>query len=417
MYLKWFGNIFLILLLSVILFTKIMMGQTALIESQHNLTNSMIVANSQASQSTTITVNTTDDEINSDGDCSLREAIQAANTDAPIDGCPAGCGDDLIIVPAGVYNLNIPGRVENLNQTGDFDITSNLIVKGESAVTTVIDASELDRAFHIINGTVTISDLTITNGETFRGNSGGIQNEGTLTVTNCMISNNSGGDGGGIQNMLTLTVINSTVSYNVSDIGGGIGNSGGETITIINSTINNNVATEFGGGLSNLGTKSTLINSTISGNIANEAGGGIENLGILELIYCTITENEAPMGGGIVLWGVQETLFKNTIIAGNFSGGDCNGIVTSSEYSLDSDGSCVSTGVDGNITSSVLGIGPLEDNGGQTETHALLSDSPAIDAGNCDATILIDQRGVPRPQGTICDIGAFELSTAKFLDF
>ena len=358
----------------------------------------------------TITVNTTDDELNSDGDCSLREAIQAANTDAPVDGCPGGCGDDLVIVPAGTYKITIPGRNENANATGDFDISSNLAIEGAGAATTIIDASGLDRIFEIRGSTAEISNLTVVNGETFGGNAGGIQNEGTLTVKDCIVSGNSGGDGGGIQNMFLLTVINTTVSDNVSDFGGGIGNSGGEILTLTNSTISNNIA-EFGGGISNLGDKATLINCTISGNFASDGGGGMDNSGILELVNCTFTENEAPLGSGIYNYGDQVTL-DNTIVAGNLSSDNCEGVITSLGYNLDSDGTCITNGVNNDITDVSPGLAVLQDNSGPTHTHALLPGSPAIDAGDCsDGTITTDQRGVSRPQGAGCDIGAFELIT------
>ncbi|MCS6909343.1 MAG: CSLREA domain-containing protein, partial [Anaerolineales bacterium] len=77
-----------------------------------------------------ITVNTTDDELNNDGDCSLREAIQAANTNTAVSGCTAGSGDDTITVPAGTYTLTIPGNNEDNGQTGDLDITSNITIIG-----------------------------------------------------------------------------------------------------------------------------------------------------------------------------------------------------------------------------------------------------------------------------------------------
>lgn len=351
----------------------------------------------KATHDASIIVNTTDDELNFDGDCSLREAIQAANSDTAVDACTAGSGADIIIVPAGTYILSIAGRGEDANATGDLDITADLTINGEGAAATIIDASELDRVFHIISGTVLISRMAVVNGQTFGGNAGGIQNEGTLTVR----------DGGGIQNMLTLTVIHSTVSGNVSDFGGGIQNSSNGTLTIIGSTVSGNMA-EFGGGLSNLGTTATLINSTISGNTASDGGGGMDNSGTLELINCTVSTNTAPVGGGIFNFGVQATL-TNTIVAGNISGGDCNGTITSLGHNLDSDGSCVISGVNDDITSASPALGPLQNNGGPTETHALLFGSPAVNAGDCSGgTIITDQRGVHRPMGTDCDIGAFE---------
>ena len=79
----------------------------------------------------TFTVNTTDDELNSDGDCSLREAIQAANTDSAVDACPAGSGGDTITLPAGTYTLAIAGMGEDNNATGDLDILNNVTINGQ----------------------------------------------------------------------------------------------------------------------------------------------------------------------------------------------------------------------------------------------------------------------------------------------
>src|SRR5205085_2496965 len=103
------------------------------------------------------------------------------------------------------------------------------------------------------------------------------------------------------------------------------------------------------------------------------------------------------------------TTLNNSIVANNV-GGDCGGAATSAGFNLDSDGSCGLSGA-GDIPSGLANLGPLQVNApGHTTTHALLSGSQAIDAGNCSGgTITADQRGVARPQGPACDIGAFEL--------
>ena len=92
----------------------------------------------------TITVNTTDDELNEDGDCSLREAIQAANTDGAADACASGLGDDTIIVPSGIYILTLDGALDDENLRGDLDITDDVVIIGEDPSTTVIDAGGID---------------------------------------------------------------------------------------------------------------------------------------------------------------------------------------------------------------------------------------------------------------------------------
>jgi CSLREA domain-containing protein len=84
-----------------------------------------------------ITVNTTADELSTNGNCSLREAIQAANTDAAVDACTAGSGDDVITLPAGTYTLLLTGAGENANATGDLDILNNLTIDGAGAASTI----------------------------------------------------------------------------------------------------------------------------------------------------------------------------------------------------------------------------------------------------------------------------------------
>ncbi|NIM52595.1 MAG: CSLREA domain-containing protein, partial [Gemmatimonadales bacterium] len=97
----------------------------------------------------TITVNTTDDELNADGDCSLREAITAANTDAVVDTCTAGSGTDTITVPAGTYTLSIAGTGEDAAATGDLDVTDDLTINGAGADSTIIDGGGIDRVLHV----------------------------------------------------------------------------------------------------------------------------------------------------------------------------------------------------------------------------------------------------------------------------
>ena len=99
-------------------------------------------------QAAGITVNTTTDELTTNGNCSLREAIQAANTDAAVDVCAAGSGADTITLPAGTYTLTLTGAGEDANATGDLDITDTLTLEGADMATTIIDANSLDRALH-----------------------------------------------------------------------------------------------------------------------------------------------------------------------------------------------------------------------------------------------------------------------------
>ena len=154
----------------------------------------------------------------------------------------------------------------------------------------------------------------------------------------------------------------------------------------------------------------TSTNSTISGNSAATGGGiaGTPSASTLTVTNSTIAGNSASgSGGGISKSGTTVKLI-NTIVANN-TGGDCSGAMTSQGHNLDSDNTCSLTqGTDLPNTDPLLGA--LQDNGGLTLTHALLSWSPAIDAGDDAAAPATDQRGVSRPQGSASDIGAFELA-------
>ncbi len=97
----------------------------------------------------TIAVTTAVDELDADGDCSLREAIRAANLDVAGDACPAGAGADEVVVPAGIYTLAIAGIAEDGGLTGGLDVTADLILTGAGAGTTIIDGGRLDRVVHI----------------------------------------------------------------------------------------------------------------------------------------------------------------------------------------------------------------------------------------------------------------------------
>src|SRR4051794_9956896 len=122
----------------------------------------------------TITVTTTTDEFGGGAGCSLREAIQAANTDAAFGGCSAGSGDDTIALPAGTYILSIAGANDDLNQSGDLDIRSNITINGAGAASTIVDGNATDRVLDVLFGAVfSLSNITIRNGSV-NGTGGGI---------------------------------------------------------------------------------------------------------------------------------------------------------------------------------------------------------------------------------------------------
>jgi len=252
------------------------------------------------------------------------------------------------------------------------------------------------------------------------GRGGGIYNEASgsvLVVIGSTFSANVAESGGGIandsDNVLTLT--NSTLSGNSAGDGGGIQNVVGATLTVTYSTLNGNSATNVaGGGIWNEGTVQ-LTHSTLSNNSANVHGGGIANGGTVNLASSTVTENTADDGGGISNFLVLTLV--NSIIAFNFGERDCypGAAITSLGYNIDGDDSCNLTEPTDQPDTDPL-LGPLQDNGGPTWTHALPMASPAVDQGSCPG-VTADQRGLPRPVDLPgianaddgCDVGAYEL--------
>ncbi len=313
------------------------------------------------------------------------------------------------------------------------------------------------------SGVLTLTDCTVSGNQATNiafdyqsANGGGIWNGGTMTLTDCTISGNVAGgsyvgydvgnSGGGIYNIGTMrvassNVINDTATGYTSSGGGGIYNGG--TMFVTTSTVSHDLAGAFngcdGGGIVNQGAM-TLTNSTIADNMnvndsyeAHCFGGGIFSDGTLTVINCTIAGNSSyGSGGGIYCFG--ETLLDNTIVALNtfygYGPDDIFGTVDpASAYNLiGAGGSGGLTNSNGNQVGVVdPGLDPngLQDNGGPTQTIALVAGSPAIDAGSnslaVDPTgnpLQYDQRGTgyPRIEGSAVDIGAFEFHPTPAMD-
>ena len=305
----------------------------------------------------TIVVNTTADELNADGDCSLREAVRAANLDAPVDGCWAGSGADTIVLVQGTYQLGIAGAGEDAALTGDLDITHDLTITGALASTTMIDGGALDRVLDIHGASVHLAHLSIRNGSTDANGGGIANNAGALTLDDVIVSGNqAAGDGGGIANAGVLTLNNSMIGDNSSEgVGGGITNSG--TIAATNSHIMGNTAftsgggiyddngggveltgtmvmmntASRGGGITNASGALTVIDGEITGNMASEVdGGGILNKAGLTIRGSMVGDNMAHegKGGGIFNQGGTGSVTASTIM-GNMSGNRGGGIANS----------------------------------------------------------------------------------------
>ena len=346
------------------------------------------------------------------GEVTLRAAIMEAN---------ALVGADEIQLPAGTYTLSIAGTGEDAAATGDLDITDDLTISGGGVGATTINGAGLDRVFEVFAGvTVNLSGVQITGGNvTGINGGGGIRNLGTLTITNSTVSGNTTPHsfGSGIYSDNSLTLIDSTVSDNNGGGGGGIMNWAG-TLTVSNSTISGNTGNYRGGGIFIRNT-ATLLNSTISGNRAGRWGGGlyVHSGATLTLTHCTVSANTylpGPLCGGRGICNFGATYIKSTIIAGNIAGyySDVFGTLTSWGYNLIGD---INTQTITPQTGDQIGtpaspidplLGPLQDNGGPTFTHALLPGSPAINAGDNTGAPPTDQRGEPRI--ATVDIGAYE---------
>jgi CSLREA domain-containing protein len=324
---------------------------------------------SSPAQAATYTVNTALDTAEAnDGacttdfeGCTLREAINAANASSSV-------ADTINFDLNQLELITLVTSSELPTITGS--AFAGLTIDG-SAVNITISGQEQHRVFRIgSSARVTLDSITVANGNAEGGDGGGIYNEGDLQVSRSTISDNSASSGGGI--------------YNEGSLG--------------------------------------VTNSTISGNHATSSGGGIYSEGALQVINSTISGNSADMGGGIfVETGTAEA--SNTLLSGNSASSEdssnCSGFVGNLGNNLDSGTSC-GFGTNNNSLSGVDPmLGDLADNGGPTETHALLGGSPAINKGNNDALdidldidpLQFDQRGpgFARIVGGIVDIGAFEV--------
>lgn len=355
--------------------------------------------------------------------------------------CANGC--DFTTIQAAIDDASVAvGDVINVTDAIHTEmgivVNKDVTIQGQGAFSTTVQAHATarradDRVFFIVNGaTVTIKGMTIRHGNptSTPESGGGIRNEGTLTLENSVVRDNSASAGGGIFNDGTLTLANCAISDNEArggadsymecSTGGGVKNMVG-VLTLINSTVNGNTAGKKGGGF-HVACHGTLvlINSTVSGNSAEGDGGGIYLDGVGKFEHGTICDNEASDGGGIFISGSPEKGvtygsldYTNTIIANNtarmakYGIADCHlgdyGSIGVNRNNLVEDNNC-SPDYSGDPR-----LADLADNGGGIQTHALLPGSPAIDAipaGECTADV--DQRGVSRPQAAGCDVGAFE---------
>jgi CSLREA domain-containing protein len=327
----------------------------------------LIALTSSPAQAATYTVNTAldtpeanDGACTTDFDgCTLREAINAANASSGV--------ADTINFDLNQLELITLATSSQLPAITD---PAGLTIDG-SSVNITISGGEQHRVFQISSfGRLTLDSLTVAKGNAEDGDGGGIYSEGVLQVSNSTISDNHATtSGGGIFSGGPLQVSNSTISGNSANMGGGISHDAGST------------------GSAN------IFNTTISDNSVD------------------------PDGEGSGIFNGSEVTMGNTIVANNLGSDNCIDTVTDVGNNLDSGTSCFGT-ANASLSNSDPKLGPLADNGGPTETHALLAGSPAINKGNNDLALdpdldplEFDQRGpgFARIVGPAVDIGAFEV--------
>jgi len=308
---------------------------------------------------------------NDSGAGSLRDAVNTAAS-----------GDTI------QFSLSLPATITLT--TGEIPISKSLTIAGPGANLLTVSGNLSSRVFNIgVVPSATISGLTMVNGLA-QGIGGGILNQGNLSVTNCVFSNNS-------------------LNPGVTD-GGAIATGFGAALTIMGCTFTGNSATNVGSAVFASGGTVSVVNSTFSGN---SGGADLFLAGAtVTVVNCTISGNSL---NGILVFPMGTLNLQNTIVAGHTQG-DCStqggsgGTIGVNSHNLIQDGSC-SPMLSGNPM-----LGPLQNNGGPTPTMALLAGSPAIDAGDDSVLgsplfLTTDQRGAgfPRNVGAHVDIGAFEV--------
>jgi len=401
--------------------------------------------------------------------CTLRAAVQEAN---------ALPGADVILLQANTTYLLTRVGIEDASLFGSLDISDSVDIVGAGPASTIVDGNGAvtnDRVFLVSTCNndgcnpdaiaVNISGIAIRHGRS-AGSGGGLAtalvvgDKPVVTMTNCLIEDNSSDSGGGgVYAGGPIAVTRSVVIGNTAISGGGAsfaangvitdstisgntsaGNGGGITLvgygSINRSTISGNHAHLEGGGIYSVTSADPahhlyIVNSTVVGNGSDGAGGGLKNAaGGANLFNVTIAGNTANtdrsgsdgVGGGVANAANATLAFANSIIANNSALvsnsmftllNDCTGTIESLDYNIVRVATCT---VVGDYSTDAVQFGPLGYNGGPTQTLPLLAGSGGIDAGNpagctdnLDAVLDIDQRGLPRPVGAACDLGAYEV--------
>lgn len=362
--------------------------------------------------------------------CHLRQAIQAANTDTTAGGaCTAGSGTDTLVLLQ--YNnfpvftpTNLSGNDEDSNASGDLDVNSPIIIQGSNPEQTIIVGPDFDRAFDVrTNGSLTLNDLAVIGGS---------------------VVGASGNDGGVVRknSNATLTINRSVLRGGNADFGGAVYASGTGVLTLDKVSIHHNNAVS-GGGIAlqqSSGIEAILNNVTISGNTASFTAGGMYATSWFRMRNSTVARNRSAGVGGVQYGLAGNTTgvnFANSLLIDNVNGnGDASDLYCSGGTGNNQLGAraytmigaiinCTFASFAGIPTSNDSRISPLFDSGSGRPTHALLSGSAALNAGNpstvnpLSACLGTDARGVSR--SAPCDLGAYEqridVTVNSFSDF
>lgn len=410
-------------------------GEDALIVESNGVPNRVFEFSSGTTSSVSgLTIRNGDTDGMGHGGCIFNEGTLSI-TEVTIEACSAAANYGGAIYSTGSLSLTDTSINDN---TADFGggimLNAGATLSMDGVTLNQNVATTYGGALYNNSNTVTVTDTLFILNQADDG--GGIFSiDGTLTFTDSTISSSTAtGFGGGFYGVnSTVTLNNVAMAGNASATGGAIFMQGFPTATLIvnGATISNNtsdnVSSSIGGGIYIDGTSvsATLTNVTLAHNRADGAGygGGFAVLqAAATLNNVTIAENHADNdGGGLFLVNGGSATIQNSILANNTADGtgpDCIGSLSSLDYNLIEDTSdCTITGTTThNITGEDPQLGPLQSNGGDLNTMALATTSPALNAaspetpGSGTACATVDERGVTRPQEAICDMGAFELA-------
>jgi hypothetical protein len=310
--------------------------------------------------------------------------------------------------------------------SGEIAITTSITIDA-TGIAVTLDGNSASRIFNVSGGkTVSLKHLTVQHG-TAAADGGAILNAGTLSVSDSIFTSNTttGGDGAAINSSAALTVTRTLFTLgHASNFSGAIEN-GGTSLVIDRSSFINNIANDDGGAISNDGTGMKITNSTFAGNTSGGnsgaiwVGGGAAAATISSSTFVSNSTTASETGGAFNIAPViADSIVANNTGTSSNTPNNCGTTATLTEdkgFNLEFGASTCNFTV--SAQSGDPKLGAPKDNGGGLPTAALGTGSAAIDKGTCtdpnaaNATITTDERGVPRPQGSSCDIGAFEATT------